>query len=185
MKEEDVLEWLIHQKNTDEIEDVSDAVLENMIDSTNYLAVLFCNTVLFKVYFYAKIPFSDDRNSKLCQETLKELENIDDECDDKGIAFVKIDDPELAKTYGLHDELPALVYFENRIPSVYQGDLKNEEQVLEWLIQQTTSDEIEEVSHELLTVLVQKTNQLAALIYKPKDKQSEKVLKELGKKCFL
>ena len=42
MNEEEVLEWLIHQKNTDEIEDVSDAVLENMIDSTNYLAVLFC-----------------------------------------------------------------------------------------------------------------------------------------------
>lgn len=42
MNEESVLEWLIHQKNTDEIEDVSDAVLENMIDSTNYLAVLFC-----------------------------------------------------------------------------------------------------------------------------------------------
>lgn len=42
MKEEEVLEWLIHQKATDEIEDVSDAVLENMIDSTTYLAVLFC-----------------------------------------------------------------------------------------------------------------------------------------------
>ena len=86
----------------------------------------------------------------------------------------------MAKVYGLHDELPSLVYFENRIPSVYQGDLKNEGQVLEWLIKQTTSDEIEEVSHELLTVLVQKNNQIAALIYKPKDKQSEKVLKELG-----
>lgn len=112
---------------------------------------------------------------------LKELENIDDECDEKGIAFVKIDDDELAQTYGLHDELPALVYFENRIPSVYQGDLKNEEQVLDWLIKQQSSDEIEEVSHELLNVLIQKHNQLAALIYKPKDKQSEKVLKELGR----
>lgn len=111
---------------------------------------------------------------------LKELENIDDECDEKGIAFVKIDDPELAKTYGLDDELPALVYFENKIPSVYQGDLTKEEQVLEWLIKQTTSDEIEEVSHELLSVLVKKHNQIAVLVYKAKDKQSEKVLKELG-----
>lgn len=108
------------------------------------------------------------------------MENIDDECDEKGIAFVKIDDDQLAETYGLHDELPSLVYFENRIPSVYQGDLRNEEQVLEWLIKQQHSDEIEEVSHELLNVLIQKHNQLAALIYKPKDKQSEKVLKELG-----
>ncbi|KAH7644929.1 thioredoxin-like protein 1 [Dermatophagoides farinae] len=162
MNEEKVLQWLIHQKNTDEIEDVSDTVLENMIDSTNYLAVLFY-----------------DQHDKNSQEVLKELENIDDECDEKGIAFVKIDDDQLAETYGLHDELPSLVYFENRIPSVYQGDLRNEEQVLEWLIKQQHSDEIEEVSHELLNVLIQKHNQLAALIYKPKDKQSEKVLKEL------
>ncbi|KAJ6215940.1 hypothetical protein RDWZM_010440 [Blomia tropicalis] len=162
MKEESVLEWLIHQQSADEIEDVSDAVLADMIDSSSFLAVLFY-----------------DRNNKNCQDVLKELENIDDECDEKGIAFVKIDDRELAKVYGLHDELPALVYFENRIPSVYQGDLKNEEAVLEWLIKQQSSDEIEEVSHELLNVLVTKNNQLAALIYKPKDKQSEKVLKEL------
>jgi type II secretory pathway component PulL len=42
MKEEEVLEWLIHQKSADEIEDVSDVVLEQMIDSSSFLAVLFC-----------------------------------------------------------------------------------------------------------------------------------------------
>jgi hypothetical protein len=42
MKEEEVLEWLIHQKSADEIEDVSDVVLEHMIDSSSFLAVLFC-----------------------------------------------------------------------------------------------------------------------------------------------
>ena len=183
MNEEKVLEWLIHQKNTDEIEDVSDTVLENMIDSTNYLAVFFCKyklNLIVPMFNIKSICFLDDRHDKNSQEVLKELENIDDECDEKGIAFVKIDDDNLAKIYGLHDELPSLVYFENRIPSVYQGDLRNEEQVLEWLIKQQHSDEIEEVSHELLNVLIQKHNQLAALIYKPKDKQSEKVLKELG-----
>lgn len=46
MKEEQVLEWLIHQKSSDEIEDVSDVVLDNMIDSTNFLAVLFCESHL-------------------------------------------------------------------------------------------------------------------------------------------
>lgn len=53
---------------------------------------------------------------------LKELENIDDECDSNDIAFVKISNLDEAKEYGL-DELPALVYFENRIPSVYEGAL--------------------------------------------------------------
>lgn len=138
--------------------------------------------------FYLNFFFLDDQDQKSSLEVLAELENIDDECDEKGIAFVKIDDTNLAKTYGLDDELPALVYFENKIPSVYQGNLKNEEEVLEWLIKQVTSDEIEEVSHELLDVLIQKTNQIAVLVYKAKDKQSEKVLKELGLYfmfCFL
>ena len=53
---------------------------------------------------------------------LKELENIDDECDSNEIAFVKISNLDEAKEYGL-DTLPALVYFENRIPSVYEGKL--------------------------------------------------------------
>ena len=53
---------------------------------------------------------------------LKELENIDDECDSHEIVFVKISSLDEAKEYGLADQLPALVYFENRIPSVYEGD---------------------------------------------------------------
>lgn len=113
-------------------------------------------------------------------EVLKELENIDDECDEKGILFVKIDDDTVAKEYGIDDELPTLVYFENKIPSVYQGDLLNEEKVLEWLVSQITSDEIEEVSHEMLDLLIEKHNHIAVMIYKSKDKNSDKLLKELG-----
>ena len=45
MKEEEVLEWLVHQKSSDEIEDVSDVILEDMIDSTHFLAVLFCELI--------------------------------------------------------------------------------------------------------------------------------------------
>ncbi|KAF7496675.1 Protein disulfide-isomerase A5 [Sarcoptes scabiei] len=162
MNEENVLQWLIYQHENDEIEDVSDVVLSNLIDTKQYLAVLFY-----------------DQDEKKSQKVLKELENIDDECDEKGIAFVKIDDDQLARTYGLDDELPVLVYFENKIPSIYQGDLQNEEEVLEWLIEKQSSDDIEEVSHEMLSVLIEKHRQLVVLIYKPKDKQNEKILKEL------
>ncbi|XP_054164277.1 uncharacterized protein LOC128961959 isoform X2 [Oppia nitens] len=162
MVEEEVLKWLIHQKSSDEIEDVSDVVLDNMIDSSSYLAVLFY-----------------DRDNQKSMEVLQELENIDDECDEKGILFVKIDDDTVAREYGIDDELPTLVYFENKIPSVYQGDLKNEEKVLEWLVRQTQTDEIEEVSHEMLDLLIEKHNYIGVLIYKPKDKNSEKLLKEL------
>lgn len=66
---------------------------------------------------------------------LKELENIDDECDHNEIAFVKISNLDEAKEYGL-DSLPALVYFENRIPSVYEGILIID---IDWAEQQCTT----------------------------------------------
>lgn len=49
-----------------------------------------------------------------------ELENIDDEADQLGIAFVKINDEDLAKEYNL-GELPKLVYYRNQIPIIYEG----------------------------------------------------------------
>lgn len=73
---------------------------------------------------------ADDKDDKADMRVLLELENIDDECDAHGIVFVKIDDDNEAKEYGF-EELPVLVYFENKVPSIYEGDLNNEEQVKE------------------------------------------------------
>lgn len=54
-------------------------------------------------------------------KALQELENVDDDADQLGIAFVKINDPELADEYSL-GSLPALVYYRRRIPVVYDGE---------------------------------------------------------------
>lgn len=43
------------------------------------------------------------------------------------------------------------------------GDLKNEEQVLEWLIHQVESDEIEDVTDEMLDMLIKRSKHLAVL----------------------
>lgn len=51
---------------------------------------------------------------------LAELENIDDECDQNNIVFVKIDNDEEAKEYGI-DVIPSLVLFEKKIPHLYEG----------------------------------------------------------------
>lgn len=48
------------------------------------------------------------------------MENIDDEADQLGIAFVKIADDELAEEYSLAT-LPTLVYYRNSIPVIYEG----------------------------------------------------------------
>lgn len=62
----------------------------------------------------------DDKDQKKSAKVLAELENIDDDCDEHNIAFVKIDDAEEAKEYGI-DELPTLVLFEKKIPHIYDG----------------------------------------------------------------
>lgn len=50
-KETEVLEWLIMQTTSDEIEDVTDKVLQHMIKKTHELAVLFCKFLfLFNLY---------------------------------------------------------------------------------------------------------------------------------------
>ena len=42
-QEEDVLTWLSHQVSSEEIEDVTDEMLDKLIHQQNHLAVLFCN----------------------------------------------------------------------------------------------------------------------------------------------
>jgi hypothetical protein len=49
LREEDVLEWLVHNKNTgddeeDVIEDVTAKTLDTLISSSPHLAVLFCES---------------------------------------------------------------------------------------------------------------------------------------------
>jgi hypothetical protein len=45
---------------------------------------------------------------------------------------VKIDNVEEAKEYGI-EKLPKLLYFEKGIPTVYEGNLEKEEEVLRWM----------------------------------------------------
>ena len=50
------------------------------------------------------------------------LETIDDDCDRNGIILVKLDNPQEAQQYGI-DEIPSLVYFEDTIPHLFEGNL--------------------------------------------------------------
>jgi hypothetical protein len=66
---------------------------------------------------------ADDNDDEESEVVLNELEKIDDECDQYGIKFVKIDDDTAAKEFGI-DDTPALVYFENEVPNLYDGEWK-------------------------------------------------------------
>ncbi|KAL0833006.1 hypothetical protein ABMA28_001126 [Loxostege sticticalis] len=159
--EEEILEWLVDQLEKDEIEDVTDEMLDRLVKDGKTVAVLFY-----------------DNNDRKSQRVLNELENIDDECDQLGIAFVKIDNDEEAKEYGI-EKLPTLLYFEKGIPTYYEGNLEEEEKVLEWLRYQTESDEIEDITDEMLDLIIEKMHYVAVLFYDKDQKKSQKILAEL------
>lgn len=121
---------------------------------------LLCNNNYFNL-----IIVPDDKDQKKSQKVLAELENIDDECDQNNIAFVKIDDDEEAKEYGI-DALPSMVYFEKQIPHIYDGDLMNEDDLLGWLLHQKRHSEIPEITDEMMEKLLEKTKYMAVLFCK-------------------
>lgn len=93
------------------------------------------------------------------------MENIDDECDQNNIAFVKIDDEAEAKEYGI-DSVPTMVFFEKQIPHVYEGDLMKEDELLGWLLHQKRHSEIPDITDEMLERLIDKIDYLAVLFCK-------------------
>lgn len=111
------------------------------------------------------VLITDDKDHKKSQKILAELENIDDECDQNDIAFVKIDDDKEAKEYGI-ETIPTMVFFEKGIPHVYEGDLMKEEELLGWLIHQKRHSEIPEVTDEMMDKLIDTAQYLAVIFCK-------------------
>ena len=60
----------------------------------------------------------------ICDETITSLEEIDDDAEAVGVRVIKTDDEEFADEYGI-TEFPAVVYFENGDPSIYDGKIWN------------------------------------------------------------
>jgi len=164
MDEEGVLDFLTSLEAMDlpdRIEEVNAKILSKIIEETDYVAVLFY-----------------DKDQKKSQKVLGELENIDDECDQNDIAFVKIDDDKEAEEWGI-EEIPTIVFFENGIPHIYEGDLMKEEDLLGWLIHQKRHSEIPEITDEMKDKLIETTKYLAVIFYDKDDKQDIRVLNEL------
>lgn len=86
--------------------------------SVSCLSLAIASTGLGYELFFHCIDKADCKKSA---KALMELENIDDEADQLGIAFVKINDEDLAREYNL-GELPKLVYYRNQIPIIYEGE---------------------------------------------------------------
>lgn len=82
-----------------------------------------CISSVNRVYIDTfSIPFTDSDECKQCPRVLAEVEHIDDDADKAGIDFVKIDDKQMAKEYGVF-ALPAIVFFKptSKEPVIYAG----------------------------------------------------------------
>lgn len=125
---------------------------------------------------------------------------IDDDCADYDIHLVMIDDAAAAKKYGVKS-IPGLVFFRNGKPIKYEGDLTEEEAVLEWLTNKDNleiSDRIEkvnlnndfglsinlflflQVNRRMFEKMLSKSQFLAVLFYQHSEcRVCEKILNEL------
>merc|ERR1712107_381669 len=164
MAEEEVLDWLIEMKVDSHIELITRPMLESLVQDIQYLAV----------FFYKQ-------NCRTCDQIIVELEKIDDECDTYGIQMVKLKDPQLAKRYGIRT-FPALVYFRNENPLTFEGDLKIESSVFEWLTDDDNrelEDEIEEVNSRMLDKLLEASSLIAVFFYDQECVQCDIILEQM------
>jgi hypothetical protein len=153
MNEDEVLEWLVLQKNSATIEEVTDEILTELIETHEYVVVYFTG---------------DCEEGEKCDKILDDLENIDDELDEAGIIFVTTEEMEIAKKYGIKN-LPKLVFFRNKDPLVYGGDLDDEDEVLAWLTDENTLEipgKIEEVNMKMLEKILAENDHIVVFFCK-------------------
>ena len=110
-------------------------------------------------------------------ESKHEQEEIDDDLDEKGILFVKVNEASAAIEYGI-EERPTLVTFERGIPNVYEGSNFNDAQhILEWIAGDVLGeDTVEKVTDSMLDMMIAKHQHVAACFYFKGDVESIKTL---------
>ena len=118
-----------------------------------------------------------DEQSEESEEILSHLEEIDDDLDEKGILFVKVNEASAAIEYGI-EERPTLVTFERGIPNVYEGsNFKDAQHILEWIAGDVLGeDTVEKVTDSMLDMMIAKHQHVAACFYFKGDVESIKTL---------
>merc|ERR1719266_1232091 len=117
-----LLEWLVNSKSGDNVELVTEEILEDMVDKFEYVVA----------YFQAYCREGDEACQTTREDILVGLEDIDDNVDEIGISMVTTKDVKYARKLGIQ-KLPCVGLFRNGDFQAFTGDLKNEINVLNWL----------------------------------------------------
>ena len=165
---EDVSNWL---------NDIDNLKISGVIEEVNtkLLAFLYENEDNLVVLFYEE----EDRDA---DEIIEGLETIDDELELKDFSKVKICDEGVELHYGLIG-LPKIVYFQNGIPIIYEGNIMDERSILKWIEKEASTNSIREVSDVVLGGLIQKFDHIAVLFYSHKNKAASNKLETLADDC--
>ncbi len=67
-----------------------------------------------------QISITDRPNCDLCSESIRQLEDVDDDAESVGARFVKTDDASFVREFGVR-RFPTILYFEREAPSIYEG----------------------------------------------------------------
>ena len=97
------------------IEEVNDLMLAKMLKLEPSMFV----------FFY-------EEGDVFSRKILRDLENMDDRLDSQDIEIVKICDDGIDEDYEL-ESLPVLVHFLKGKPTIYYGDLKQDDEIAEWI----------------------------------------------------
>ncbi|QQP55796.1 Putative LOC100161052 [Caligus rogercresseyi] len=164
--EKSIFKWLTSEetlKIIGIIDDVNIAMLDNILEDEDNAFV----------FFY-------ESNDTDAHSILEELEHIDEKLDQQDLTFVKISDPGSHLSFGL-EETPALVFFENGVPDIYEGNLLNEKGIMKWMKSELAENELKEITKAMLRVLVDKEKTMAVVFYDPQDNNDYTIVDEMEK----
>lgn len=99
---------------------------------------------------------------------LRHIELIDDEAAEYGIKIVRMKDRLMAKKYGFRNP-PGITYFRKGKNINYDGDIDDEEEILDWLTNPENmelTDHIERINKKMFQKVRQTTDYLAVFFCK-------------------
>ena len=122
----------------------------------------------FSVLRYFFLVFLDSQDDcETCLDVLQGLENIDDDAERQDVHLVKTTDSEFAEKMGIEaDEIPSIIYFNEQMPNLFDGDISAEEEVLDWLIEQNVESHIDLVTKPMLEEMIEEIQYLVVFFCK-------------------
>lgn len=159
---------MVKQKTDSSIPEIDRETLFEYINTKDFLAVMFCKVFLIIYYLEVSQQFSFSISEVVEEDheafkILRHLELIDDEAAEYGITIAKCNDKLMAKKYGYRNP-PGLTYFRKGKPINYDGDLDDEEELLDWLTNPENmemTDHIEQVNRKMFQKIRQNSEYVA------------------------